>query len=134
MVERTSSEGFSEFIGKVETIEIDKSSVDGKEKEQYHIFIKPIDKEIKGKTGFIHEWIGISPTATDTSIPEGCILDKYLQQIEILHDEAKKISLHTESIMLLVGKQYLFKKMKHGKAYKGYEAKEYWTPVKILEN
>jgi len=128
MVERTTA-SFEEFVGKVENILLEDSMYEGESFKQYHLMLKPKDKEIKGKTGQIHEWIKISPKTTDTSVPEGSILDRYLQQIEILFAEAKQKQSHIEAMQLLIGKSFKFKKIKLGQSYEGKEAKMYWTPV-----
>lgn len=132
MTERTKPQLFEEFVGVVSDIKIEPTKMEGQDDgEQYHLYLKPSDKEIKGQTGFIHEWVRIPAKATDSSVPEGSVLDKYLQQIEILFNEAKAKSGHIEEMQLLVGKSFLFKKVKHGKSFEGHEAKPYWTPVAL---
>lgn len=131
MVERTKPQAFEEFEGKVESIQLERSKLlDGSEQEQYHITIVPLNVTVEGKTGRMHEWIRISPKATETTVPEGSVLDRYLSQIEILHSEAKKQKTHLEAMNLLNGNSYLWKKTKLGKSFEGKEAKDYWIPVK----
>lgn len=130
MVERTKMQQFEEFEGKVKDIKIEPSKLKNQEElEQYHIYIEPLNVKIEGKTGLIHEWIRISEKATDNSVPEGSVLDRYLQQIEILHGEAKAKPSHVEVFQLLLGNSYKFKKVKLGKSFEKHEAKEYWTPI-----
>jgi len=132
MVERTEAQGFDTFEGQVESVEREPSSLEGVDQEQYHIQIKPLNVEISGKTGFIHEWVRISAKTTDTSVPEGGVLDKYLGEIEVLFREAKKLDSHAEVFALLTGNSFSWVKKKLGKAYDGNAAKEYWAPNKII--
>ena len=111
MVERTKSEGFDEFVGVVENVLLEPSNLtDGG--EQYHLTMKPEGVEITGKTGLMHEWIRVPPKATETSVPEGSVLDKFVQELEVLHNEVKKLGSVPEIFAFLVGKKYLFKKGK----------------------
>lgn len=130
MVERTTSNNLDEFKGTIENINIEESEVQGKKHKQYHISIKPLDVEIKGKTGLIHEWIRITDKCTEGSVPEGSVIDRYIQQIEILHPECKKLATITEVFQVLVGNSYQFQKLKLGKSFDGKDAKEYIVPVK----
>lgn len=132
MVERTKSEGFDEFVGVVENVILEPSNLtDGG--EQYHLTMKPEGVEITGKTGLMHEWIRVPPKATETSVPEGSVLDKFVQELEVLHNEVKKLGSVPEIFAFLVGKKYLFKKKKLGKSFDGHEAKAYWVPVSFKE-
>ena len=132
MVERTTAKTFDEFEGIIEDVQVEPSNLDNDTSEQYHLFIKPTNVEIEGKTGFIHEWVRISPKCTDESIQEGSVLDKFIQQIEILDSATKKMTRHMDVMLSLKGKKYLFKKVKHGRSFEDKPAKEYWTPVKEL--
>ena len=132
MVKRTESKSFEQFEGTVEDIKVESSNLPDDVSEQYHLFIKAHDQEIGGKTGLIHEWIRISPTATPSSVPEGCVMDRYLQQLEILFPEVKDKEFHSEAFLLLKDKKCLFKKLKLGKSFEEHKAKDYWTPVKVL--
>ncbi len=135
MVERTKAEGIEEFEGKVKEVSIEKSTIADEEVEQYHVSIEPINTDLlkKSKTGMFHEWIKIPSTATSNTVPEGSVLDRFIQELEILNSEVKKIETHTEVLNFLKNKTFLFKKKKLGKAYAGHEAKEYWIPVKSLD-
>ena len=117
MVKRTEAQTFDEFTGTVESVEIEKSSIKDEEQTQYHLVIKPIDVVVEGKTGCMHEWIRIPPKATEISVPEGSVIDRYLVQLELLHSELKQVEAHAEAFMFLKGKTYLFKKVKHGRGY-----------------
>ena len=135
MVERTKAEGIEEFEGKVNEVVAEDNEMEGKTSEQYHLSITPIDADLlkNSKTGMMHEWIKIPPTATAGSVPEGSVLDRFIQELEILDSELKQAVTHREALIWLKGKTFLFKKKKLGKAYGGYEAKEYWIPVKLME-
>ena len=126
MVERIKSEQFDQFVGQVSVVKVET----GKFGKQYHIEMKPIDVQITGKTGNMHEWVGIPATATDTTIPEGSALDKYLQMVEMVYKEAKSLKGHAEVMSMITGRKFLFKKMRLGKAFEGKEAKEYWVPFR----
>lgn len=132
MVERTVSEGFDTFTGVVESIEVvsDGQKEGGK---QYHIVIEPIDVEVGGKTQRIHEWIRISQKATESSIPEGSALDKYLNELELINKDLKKCVMHEEVIKWMLNKKFRFVKRKLGKSFQGHEAKDYWTPNALLQ-
>ncbi len=130
-MERTKSEGLEEFEGTITDVSIDPSTNKDIEGDQYHIQMEPVDKELlkESKTGCMHEWIKIPPTATPESAPEGSILDRFVQELEILDSSLKNVKGHKEIFESLKGKKFLFKKKKLGKAYDGHEAHEYWTPV-----
>ena len=129
MVERHTEE-FTDFIGTVEDIdkEVDKFNED---REEYHIQMKPEGIEVKGDTGFIHEWIKMSAKATDVVIPEGSVLDNYIKELEILNKDVKKMVSVSEVFAWMVGKKFRFVRKKLGRAYQGHEAKSYWTPVSL---
>lgn len=131
MVERTKAEGLTEFEAKVTDVKIETSTVNNEEMKQYHIEMKPTDETLvkKGETGLMHNWVRISANATETSVPEGSVLDKFLQEIEMVHPEAKQIANHKEVMELLKDNTYVFKRKKLGKSFGGHEAKEYWVPV-----
>jgi hypothetical protein len=99
---------------------------------QYHITLDPENVEIKGKTGLLHEWIRVPKTATSESIPQGSVVDRYLQQVEIVLPEAKKAKTVLEALQLMKGKKFKFKRLKLGKAFEGHEAREYWCCVSRL--
>jgi len=135
MVERTKAEGLDEFQGTVLEVTLEPSQLEGMEdQEQFHIFMEPVDKKImkNSKTGGFHEWIRLSPKATESSVPEGSVADRYIEEIELLIPEAKKKKLITEVFQLLKDKTFLFKKKKLGRSYEGKEAKGYWVPVKLI--
>lgn len=128
MVERTVSEGLREFEGTVERVDFE-PAMSKDARSQFKITIKtPVSK----KSGYMYEWLGLSSTATVDKIPEGSNLDKYLYNIEQILPETKKMKSVEEVLSSLVGKRFLFVRMKLGKAFKGHEAKEFWTPRKLL--
>lgn len=130
-MDRTKAEGIEEFEGTVTEVTVEPSSREDISGDQYHIQIKPEDEELlkDSKTGRMHEWIKIPPKATETSAPEGSILDKYVQELETLDSSLKDTKEHLKIMTSLVDKKFLFKKKKLGKAFGGHEAHEYWTPV-----
>jgi len=135
MVERTKALGLEEFEAKVVEVVLEPSNLEGMEDmEQFHISMEPVDKKIlkESKTGFFHEWIRLSPKSTETSVPEGSVADRYIEEIELLIPEAKKKKLLSEVFQLIKGKTFLFKRKKLGRSYEGKEARNYWTPVKLI--
>lgn len=100
---------------------------------QYHLSIKPEGIDIKGATGVMHEWVPMSPKATENSVPQGSVMDKYLTQIEICISKAKKVETIQEAFDLLKGQKFKFKKIKLGQSFEGHPAKEYIVPVALVE-
>jgi len=129
MVLRTESGMSSEFIGTVESVELEQGIEDRK---QYHVVIDPEDITVKGATGRMHEWIPMSPKAKEDALPQGCVMDRYLLQLEIVIKEAKKKATVKEALQLMVGKKFKFSKIKLGKDFSGHPAKEYIVPVQLL--
>jgi len=129
MVERTTANLLVEFNGTVEDVQLEKNTYADADNDQFHITMKPVDKEIKGKTGLLHEWIRMSPKSKEEMIPEGSILDKYLTQVEMLVPEAKKAKTLSDAFNCMKGKKFTFKKVKLGRAFEGHAAREYWVPV-----
>jgi len=134
-IERKASEGLIEFKGKVVSAVKEDSKIENVG-SQYHIQMEPIDVEVKGESGFFHEWVRLPPTATETSVPEGSVLDRYLQQMELIESGVKKASSLVEAFECLVGNTYLFKRMKLGKSFSDgktvHEARESWVPVQKI--
>lgn len=128
MVERTSSEGLEEFVGIVDNIEIQ----EGENGSQYHLEIEPVDKDVlkNSKTGHFHEWLRISSTATETSVPEGSVLSEYIRAVERLYKDAKNKEKVADVLDMLKGKKIVFVREKLGKAYGGHEAADHWVPNK----
>ena len=130
MVERAEQKGLEEFEGTVDNIEMEQGIEDRK---QYHIYIDPIDIEIKGATGKLHEWVPMSPKATEESVPQGSVMDRYLTQVEICISAAKKSKTIKEALGLMKGKKFKFKRLKLGKDFEGHPAREYIVPVALVE-
>ncbi|MBR9701181.1 hypothetical protein GOV11_04925 [Candidatus Woesearchaeota archaeon] len=130
MVIRKESQGISEFTGKVESVDSESGANDN---TQYHIIMDPIDIEVGGKTGKMHEWIPLSPTSNQEAIAKGSVMDLYLRQVEIVLADAKKAGTVDEALGLLVGKKFKFQKMELGRAYQGNPAREYAVPVQLIE-
>jgi hypothetical protein len=134
LVQRTKAAIFDVFIGKVDDVKIVDDPVrEEEEGQQYHIEMSCLDKEIKGETGKLHEWIRISAKATDDTVPEGSVLDKYLEELESVLPDARKEGLTIMQVLsLMKGKVFQFRKKKLGRSFEGHEAKPYWTPVRLL--
>ena len=128
-MERKESQGLQKFDAVVKTVEAE-TGAEGR--TQYHITMEPIGIEITGATGVLHEWVPMSATATEDSIPQGSVLDRYLSQVEICIDEAEKAKTVEKALKLMVGKKFTFKKMKLGKDFDGHKAREYAVPVAVL--
>ena len=126
MVERTDA-SFDEFEGIVENIEEVENTLSDSGK-QYKITIAT---DIS-KSGYMYEWINVSSKATETSVPEGSNLDKFLQELEMIHSEVKKEAKILDALKIMVAKKYLWKKKKLGRSFDGKEAKDFWIPVKEL--
>jgi protein-tyrosine phosphatase len=109
MVNRKTPEFTTEFNGKVVNITIEK---DKNEMSQYHLEILPLDLEIKGKTGYMHEWIRITKETTDTDIIEGSILDFYIQDLELCDKSVKNMKTHQEVLFFMKDKCFQFAKKK----------------------
>ena len=129
IVERIESSGLEEFEGTVVAVECE-TGMEGR--LQYHVSIKPTSIEVKGSTGRMHEWIPMSPKATENSVPQGSVMDKYLTQIEICISAAKKAATIADAFSLLKGKTFSFKKIKLGQSFDGHPAKEYIVPVALI--
>lgn len=134
MVLRTKAAIFDVFIGKVEEVKIvDDQQRQEEEGQQYHIEMDCLDKEIKGSTGKLHEWLRISAKSTEDSIPEGSVLDKYLEEVEAILPDSRKEGLTVLQVLTMMkGKVFQFRKKKLGRSFEGHEAKQYWTPVRLL--
>ena len=131
MVERTES-NVTEFIGQVVSVDKQPSSLD-ENRECFHIQIDAKDIEVKGVTGYMHEYFNIPATATEESVPDGSVLDKFLTELEVLDKKLKKVDKVSDALKWLEGKTFKFVKKKLGRAYDGHEAREYWTPIQIVE-
>ena len=128
MVERTESQGLTSFEGVVESVELQPAVAEDRN-DQYKITIKtPVSK----KSGYMYEWVGLSPQTTDDKVPEGSNMDKYLQELECVIPAAKKVTTISEAFGLMVGKEFKFVRKKLGKAFKGQDAKEFWVPQALL--
>lgn len=131
MVTRLESGVVNEFVGIVSKIEFETDAFKGT--RQYHLHIEPVDVKVTGKTGEFHEWIPMSPKADEDKVPTGSVLDRYLQMIENLVPGAEKAKTVAEAFNMMKGKKFRFKRMKLGRDFEGYKAKEYATPVALLQ-
>jgi hypothetical protein len=130
MVTRTEAKGLESCTATVTGIELESNKLEAGA-TQWHIEMDPEDVEIKGKTGKLHEWIRLPGTATEESVPQGSVVDRYLQQLEIAIPEAKKAKTLREAFEMMKGKKFKFKRLKLGKAFEGHEARAYWAPISL---
>lgn len=131
MVQRVESTGkMDEIEGVVESVNPEISAATGL--TQYHLIINPTNFKVKGKTGKLHEWVGMSKTASEEQVPQGSVLERYLTQIEICVPAAKKAATIKQAFGMLVGKKFRFQRIKLGKEFDGNPAKEYIVPVAAL--
>jgi hypothetical protein len=131
MVDRTEAT-FEQFEGEV--VDVDLEPAQSEERTpQWHIQIKPLKKEIGGKTGKMHTWVRETATTTEHSIPRGSVIDRYLEALTDIHgDVFKNLKTVKESFEFMKGKKYLFKSKVLGRAFKDSPPAEYWVPVKAL--
>jgi hypothetical protein len=133
MVERTTQTSMEEFEGKVIEVTLEKNTFNDAESDQYHIQMEPTTLQIKGKTGHLHEWLRLSAKTTQTQIPEGSVVERYLSQVELCISDARKAKTLNEALNMMKGKTFLFKKVKLGRSYEGKPAREVWTPIKLVK-
>lgn len=131
MVERVESRGLEEVNATVVDVTLESNQL-SQGATQYHISLDPENVEIKGKTGLLHEWLRMPKTAKEDSIPQGSVVDRYLQQVEIVVPAARKAKTVKEALELMKGHKFKFKRLKLGKAFEGHEAREYWAPIQAL--
>lgn len=132
MVERTEAT-FDRFEGEVAEVQLEEPTKEGMQK-QWHIQIKALKKEIKGKTGLIHCWVRETDTTTGESVPRGSVIERYLTELEDIHgDEIKNLKTVKECFEFMKGKKYLFKSKVLGRAFEGHEPAGYWVPSKLLD-
>jgi hypothetical protein len=134
IVEIIESEGFSEFDAVVENVVVEKSKLkDAVNKEQYHITMKPLDKQIKGKSGVMHEWVQISEKSSEEQVQAKSALGQYIAQLIKLHGkQVKALETVTETMAFMKGRKYTFEKKELGSAFMGHPAKSYWFPSRVL--
>jgi len=133
MVERTEARGFEELNGEVISVElIPNDKADWDNAQQILIGIDPIGIELKGKTGKWWVYISLPRTATETSVPQGSAVDRYLQEVEGIVPQVKKTKTVLGAFELLKGKRFTFKPKKLGRAFEGREARDYWCPVSLF--
>jgi hypothetical protein len=133
MVQRVESNNtkLDEFEAKVVSVEL-QEGIEGR--KQYHFVLDPIGFTVGGATGKLHEWIPMSPKSTQEAVPQGSVMDRYLQQVEIcLGKPARDASTVMAALNLMTGKKFRFMKMKLGKDFEGKKAKDYVTPVALLQ-
>jgi hypothetical protein len=126
-VEREESQGLSEFTALVENVVLEPGT-DGR--EQYHLFLVPDGIVVKGKTGKLHEWIGLSKTSGDNSVAKGSVLDLFLRELERIEPAAKKATTVSAEMNSMKGNKYFFQKRELGRAFQGNDAKQYAVPMR----
>jgi hypothetical protein len=134
MVERIESKRLDSFEGVVKSVEFETSELgeDNRTQRQYHIKIDPTNVVVGGATHLIHEWIRLSPKATEMAVQFGSVIDRYLTHVEIVVPEAKGMKTVEESLKTMIGKKFRFNKLKLGREFEGQPAKDYWVPVARL--
>lgn len=130
MVERTEAQGFDEFSGEVIEVVLEPAKSEDYQ-DQYHITIKPLDVQVTGKTGMMHEWIRVPGKATEATVPQGSVIDGYIKALERLDKSVKAVKTVESVFKWMEGKKFHFAKEKLGKAYGNYPAADYWVPVSI---
>lgn len=130
MVDRTKSEGLDSFTGIVDSVNLEQSD----NGPQYKI---TMNTDIS-KSGKMYEWVNIPEKATETTVPEGSNIDKYLQEIEIAIPKAKDAPTVEEALKVMVGKNIRFVRKKLGKSFTGedgvtHDAKNFWVPHSVVD-
>lgn len=130
----TSSDLFEEFKGNVTNVEID-SPPHFPEIKQYHLFVKPCEVNVKGKSGVFHIFVRIpKKTLESGELVEGSVLYRYVQEIQSLVKESKDATKIEEVFEAILNKTFLFKKQILGQSYKGNAARQYFTPKELIKN
>lgn len=139
MVKRktTEFEQIEAFDGKLEVLELQEGEFEGTKTKQIHMAFRPLDETTKkaletSKTGMLHNFLRVSPKATDDEVPEGSNLDKYLIEVESVITSSKTAKTYMQAIETLKGKpiHYIYKKI--GRAYQGYEGSSFFVPQSRL--
>lgn len=124
------SGGLDDFEGTVESVALE-SGIDNR--RQYHITIDPTTLKIRGPTQRVHEWIPMSPRATEEAVPQGSVADRFLMQLEIALPEVKAIAKVGDALKRMEGKKFHFKRLKLGKDFEGKKARDYIVPVGLVK-
>ena len=134
MVKRTKAEMVEAFDGICDVIEVVSDQIN-EGKEQIHLEIKPDDSSIlEGtKTGKFHVWLRMTEKTTESSVPEGSNLDRYLQEIETVCSEAKKAEKVIDAVNVLKGKHVHFVRKIIGRSFKGFEARPIFVPQSLIK-
>ncbi len=132
MVERTESQGFDRFTGTVDDVVFEASTQDDRP-DQYHVLMNPEDVTVEGKTGKMHQWLKIPKTATDSSVPQGSVIDAYITGLERLDKAVKSIATVKEVLEWMKSKKFVFNKEQPGKAFGKHEAADVWMPITLVK-
>lgn len=125
IVERVEGgKALQEFEAKVISVELEHGVED---RRQYHI---KMDRG--GDAKILNEWISLSPRATEETIQQGSVVDRFLTQLEIIMKAAKSAKTVGEAMKLMEGKKFKFSRVKLGKDFNGQPAREYYVPVALL--
>jgi len=133
MVERTKGEMIESFEGTCSKVEIVPDQMN-EGSEQIHLELQPDDETIlkESKTGRFHEWLRMTKTATETTVPEGSKIDAYLKEVETVVPATKKAKKVFEAFKMLEGKKFKFVRKTLGRSFKGHEAKPSFVPQVAL--
>jgi hypothetical protein len=125
MVERVEGgKALQEFEAKVISVELEHGVED---RRQYHI---KMDRG--GDAKILNEWISLSPRATEETIQQGSVIDRFLTQLEICIKAAKSAKTVGDAMKMMEGKKFRFQRIKLGKDFNGQPAREYYVPVALL--
>jgi len=95
---------------------------------QFHIIIKPKDKPF----GLYHEWIRLSSIASKTLIPQGSVVDRYIQFLEMVDVSFKNKKTILQVFKHMKHKSFVFRMMPVGKLYEGHDARYYAVPLTLI--
>jgi len=126
----------AQIQGKVESVERKRS--EEYDTEQYHIIILPTTDEGKkyvegSKTERFHSFIRISPRTKEDSIVPASGLDNFIQCVEAVLPNTKKMKTHQEVMDALKGKEFVWVAKRLGKTYEGKESKEQYVPQVLVK-
>jgi hypothetical protein len=126
----------AQIQGKVESVDRKKS--EEYDTEQYHIVIQPTTDEGKkyvegSKTERFHSFIRISPRTIESSIVPLSGLDNFIQCVEAVLPQTKKMKTHQEVMDYLKGKEFIWVAKRLGKTFEGKESKEQYVPQQLIK-
>jgi hypothetical protein len=132
LVQKTESQGWEDFEGEVVDVMLEEPKEEGYQ-SQWHILMKPLNRKMKKEGSYMHEWVRQTSTTTDTSVPQGSVISRFVEELEMLHGkQVKDLKTVAEVFNFMKGKKYLFKQKVLGQSFNKNPASAYWTPVKLL--